>query len=126
MHSILKILQALAPVKVNSRIKLFAKFHPSRLQHQGNDQKQNKWQQCFPIIGSLVTSVLAGTFAGFFTVDQLISVISVGTILMFYALSLNMLILRQVFASNVPAKHIFLTAFDADLYPQAEQIWMKE
>lgn len=90
MHSILKILQALAPVKVNSRIKLFAKFHPT----QANDQTQNKWQQCFPIVGSLVTSVLAGTFAGFFTVEQLISVISVGTILMFYALSLNMLILR--------------------------------
>lgn len=96
MNSILKVLQAVSPAKVNTQIKLFANYHPQVLQQQNqqNDQNENKQKDCFPIVGCLITSILAGLFAGFLSVEQMIKVLSVGTILMFYSLSLNMLILR--------------------------------
>lgn len=103
MHSILKVLHALSPTKMNSQIKLFANYHPTHLQREqqqeeqpqpSTDENQPKRVQCFPIIGCLITSVLAGLVAGLFPVDQMIKVLSVGTILMIYSLSLNMLILR--------------------------------
>lgn len=121
MHAILRTIQAMA-FDGPTAFKLFAKFEQNNLlrevqlqqakqqqqQHQQTSstpqrhsdeidvqpQYHNQRQQQLPILGCLIFALLAGLMAALFALDQLMNLLSIGALLMFYTLTLDIILLR--------------------------------
>lgn len=104
--------------------KLFAKFEQSNLLReiqlqQAKQQQQtsptpqrhsdeidvqpqyhNHRQEQLPILGCLIFALLAGLMAALFALDQLMNLLSIGALLMFYTLTLDIILLRWIKSIN--------------------------
>lgn len=59
-------------------------------------QYHNQRQQQLPILGCLIFALLAGLMAALFALDQLMNLLSIGALLMFYTLTLDIILLRWI------------------------------
>lgn len=57
-------------------------------------QYHNHRQQQLPILGCLIFALLAGLMAALFALEQLMNLLSIGALLMFYTLTLDIILLR--------------------------------
>lgn len=117
MHAILRTIQAMA-FDGPRAFKLFAKFEQNNLLREiqlqlAKQQQQtspipqrhpdeidippqyhNHRQQQLPILGCLIFALLAGLMAALLTLEQLMNLLSIGALLMFYTLTLDIILLR--------------------------------
>lgn len=59
-------------------------------------QYHNHRQQQLPILGCLIFALLAGLMAALFALEQLMNLLSIGALLMFYTLTLDIILLRWI------------------------------
>lgn len=137
MHAILRTIQAMA-FDGPRAFKLFAKFEQNHLlreiqlqqakqqqqqqhHHQTSSTPQrhsdeidmqpqyhNHRQQQLPILGCLLFALLAGLMAALFELDQLMNLLSIGALLMFYTLTMDIILLRWIESIQIIIGSTFL------------------
>lgn len=62
----------------------------------GSDGERDlvEWQTILSLVGCLLFSLFSGLLAGLFAIEHLINIVSIGTLLMLYAITIDIIILR--------------------------------